>query len=154
MKPHSCKTLATFARTALGRMLTGERRKAATRSLSRWTSSLSLAFLGTAALLAVCFPAQGMDAGYIWCSLLDPRSTSTTAYFSEVFEGDASNSVLFMNAFNAYVHANYTDVRGAATCTSAGDRSAARADRDHEKNTGRNIAKSTVIIQTDWTYAK
>jgi len=124
------------------------------RSLSRLTSSLSLTFLGTAALLAVCFPAQGIDAGYIWCSLRDLRSTSTTVYFSEVFEGDISNSVLFMNAFNAYVHANYTDVRGAAACASASDRPAARADRDHEKDTQRNIDMNTVIIQTDWTYAK
>ena len=104
------------------------------RSLSRWTSSLLFTFLGTAALLAVCFPAQGIDAGYIRCSLRDLRSTSTTIYFSAVFEGDISNSVLFMNAFNAYVHANYTDVRGSAACTSASDRPAARADQDHEKD--------------------
>lgn len=124
------------------------------RSLSSRTTGLLLTFLGTAALLAVCFPAQGIDAGYIWCSLRDQRSTTTTVYFSEVFEGDASNSDSFMNAFNAYVHANYTDVRGAATCASASDRPAARADRDHEKDTQRNIDMSTGIIQTDWKYAK
>jgi hypothetical protein len=124
------------------------------RSPLRWTSSLSLTFLGTAALLAVCFPAQGIDAGYIWCSFRDLRSTSTTTYFSEVFEGDASNSGFFISAFNAYVHANYTDVQGTATCASASDLPAARADRDHKKDTERNIAASTVIIQTDWTYAE
>jgi hypothetical protein len=113
----------------------------------------SCIFLGTAALLAVCFPAQGIDARYIWCSLHDQRSTTTTAYFSEVFEGDASNSDFFTNAFSAWVHANYTDVHGAAACTSASDRPAATADRDHEKDTERNIATGT-IIQTDWTYAK
>jgi hypothetical protein len=153
MKPHSRKTLAMFALTALGLMLTGERRKAAMRSLSRRTCSLSLIFLATAALLAVSFPAQGIDALYFWCSLRDQRSTSTTAYFSEVFEGDDTDSGLFMNAFNAYVHANFTDVRGEAACSSASDRPAATADRDHEKDTERNIATGT-IIQTNWKYTK
>ncbi len=124
------------------------------RSLLHWTSCPSLTFLGTAALLAVCLPAQGIDTGYIWCSLRDPSSTGTTVYFSEVFEGDASNSNLFINAFNAYVRANYTDVHGAANCTSASDRPAARTDRDREKGRERDVDSSTVIIQTDWTYAK
>ncbi len=102
-----------------------------------------------AALFAVFFtvPAQGFDTRYFWCSLRSSHSRSTTAYFSEVFEGDTSNSGFFMNAFNAYVHANYSDVTGAVTCTWARDPPAATAQRDNSKARAKETSQRAQLFK-------
>ena len=101
-----------------------------------------------AALLFVSSPAVADDDDYIHCSLTD--STHSTKYFSDVFLGDYYHHVGIENAFTAYVHANYDNVIGTASCFYEDDRPRARAERDSMKASARRTYDN--IIDTGWTY--
>ena len=88
------------------------------------------------------------DDDYIHCLLTD--GTHSTVYFSGVFLGDYSHKERYENAFTDYVHAEYDNVIGTASCFFEDNPSAARAEQNDLKAGKRSVYRS--LITTGWTY--
>lgn len=72
------------------------------------------AFAFALLFMATAHNASAQNAQYIYCALQD--NIHSTAYFSDVFAGDYSQQLGYSVAFTNFVHGNYPNAIGVASC--------------------------------------
>lgn len=92
--------------------------------------------------------ASAQNTQYIYCELLD--NIHSTAYFSGIFAGDYSQQLGYSVAFTNFVHGNFPNVIGVASCFFGSDPSSARSGEDGMRSNARMVYGR--IVDTQWAY--
>jgi|HubBroStandDraft_4_1064222.scaffolds.fasta_scaffold486598_1 hypothetical protein len=98
--------------------------------------------------MATAHNASAQNAQYIYCALQD--NIHSTAYFSDVFAGDYSQQLGYSVAFTNFVHGNYPNVIGVASCFFGNDSSVARSGEDGMRSNARMVYRQ--LVNTQWVY--
>ena len=116
------------------------------------TKLVKLAIAMTLAILitsvAPTAHAQDSQQQYIYCTLRD--NMHSTVYYSEVFAGDYyGQSNEYSVAFTNFVHGQFSNVIGVASCLWENGQSRARSAEDGWRSTDRGIYRQ--LVNTQWT---
>jgi hypothetical protein len=115
----------------------------------------TLATLAVALTMAISITGASPNAqaqnsqDYVYCTLRD--GMHSVVYYSDVFAGDYYfQSVAYSNAFTNYVHGQFSNVIGVASCLRESDPSRARSAEDGWRSSDRGIYRQ--LVDTRWTY--
>jgi hypothetical protein len=106
------------------------------------------AFVFALFLMATAHNASAQNTQYIYCELQD--NIQSTAYFSGVFAGDYSQQLGYSVAFTNFVHGNFPNVIGVASCFFGSDPGSARSGEDGMRSNARMVYGR--IVDTQWAY--
>lgn len=98
--------------------------------------------------MATAHNASAQNTQYIYCELQD--NIHSTVYFSGVFAGDYSQQLGYSVAFTNFVHGNFPNVIGTASCFFGNNPSVARSDEDSMRSTRRISYRQ--LVNTEWVY--
>jgi hypothetical protein len=92
--------------------------------------------------------AQDSQQQYIYCTLRD--GMHSTVYYSDVFAGDYGQQIGYSVAFTNFVHGQFPNVIGVASCLFELGQSQARSAEDGWRSNDRRIYRQ--LVDTRWSY--
>jgi hypothetical protein len=120
-----------------------------TSILAKLGSTAVAAILAITLLATAAAPnAYAQDSNYIYCTLRD--SSNSVVYYSDVFVGDYSQQLRYSVAFTNYVHGQFSNVIGTASCFFGGSSGEARSNEDGVRSIDRRIYRQ--LVDTRWSY--